>query len=30
MGLAFIFYGRQEDADSTIVSLLAEKASGLP
>jgi 26S proteasome regulatory subunit N2 len=29
MGLAFIFYGRQEDADSTIVSLLAEKASGL-
>ena len=29
MGLAFIFYGRQEEADSTIVSLLAEKASDL-
>ena len=27
MGLAFIFYGRQEEADSTIISLLAEKAS---
>jgi len=28
MGLAsFIFYGRQEEADSTIASLLAKKAS---
>jgi len=27
MGLAFFFYGRQEEADSTIASLLAEKAS---
>ncbi|KAG2044951.1 26S proteasome regulatory complex non-ATPase subcomplex Rpn2/Psmd1 subunit [Suillus americanus] len=25
MGLAFIFYGRQEEADSTITSLLTEK-----
>ena len=29
MGLAFIFYGRQEEADSMVVSLLAEKASDL-
>ena len=29
MGLAFFFYGRQEEADFTIASLLAEKASDL-
>jgi len=29
IGLAFIFYDRQEEADSTIISLLAEKASNL-
>jgi len=29
MGLAFIFYGQQEEAGSTIVSLLAEKVSDL-
>lgn len=30
MGLAFIFYGRQEEADSTITSLLTEKVKALP